>query len=108
MIKEIQNDPVKGEMIHVDFQEVFLNEEIRADLGIRVKGTELIESKRLFVLRHIDLIPIKGLPQLIPDEILVDISDLEAGQNINIGDISFPDGIVPEIDPLQVVVSVTA
>lgn len=108
MIKEIQNHPVKNEMIHVDFQEVFLNKEIKTDIGIIIKGTELIESKRLFVMRHMDLIPVKGLPQLIPDEIVVDISNLEAGQNINIGDICFPEGIVPEIDSLQVVVSITA
>lgn len=108
MIKEIQKHPVREVMLHVDFQEVFSNEEIRADLGIRIKGIELIESKRLLLMRHLDLIPVKGLPQLIPDEISIDISDLEAGQSINIGDISFPDGIIPEIENGQVVVSVTA
>ncbi len=107
MIKEIHKHPVREEMLHVDFQEVFLNEEIRADLGIRIKGIELIESKRLLLMRHLDFIPVKGLPQLIPDEITIDISNLEAGQNINIGDISFPDGIIPEMDNGQVVVSVT-
>lgn len=106
MIKEIHNNPVKGVM-HVDFQEVFFNEEIKADLSIRFKGAELLESKRLLALRQIDLIPVKGLPQLIPDEIEIDISNLEAGQSIHIGDITFPDGIVPEIEPEQVVVSVT-
>lgn len=107
MIKEIQNNPVKGEMAHVDFQEVFFDAEVKADLGIRFKGTEFLESKRLLALRQIDLIPVKGLPQLIPDEIEIDITGLEAGQSLNIADIIFPDGIVPEIEPEQVVVSVT-
>ena len=32
MVKDIQTSPVKGDMLHVDFQQVSLNEEIRADL----------------------------------------------------------------------------
>lgn len=107
MIKEIQNNPVKAEMTHVDFQEVFLNEEIKAELGIRLKGAELLELKRMLAIRQMDFIPVKGLPQLIPDDIEIDVSKLEAGQSVNVGDLKFPEGIVPEIEPEQVVVSVT-
>lgn len=107
MIKDIQNNPVRGEMIHVDFQEVFMNEEIKADLGIKLVGAELLESKRLLVLRQIDLIPVRGLPQLIPDDIEIDLTELDAGDNVTIKDVKFPEGIVPELDPEQLVVSIT-
>ena len=107
MIKDIQNNPVKGDMLHVDFQEVFMDEEIKADLGIRIKGTELLESKRLLLLRQMDLIPVKGLPQLIPDDIEIDVTELGAGDSINVKDINFPEGIVPDCELDQVVVSVT-
>lgn len=107
MIKDIQNNPVKGDMLHVDFQEVFMDEEIKADLGIRLIGTELLESKRLLVLRQTDLIPVKGLPQLIPDDIEIDVTNLNVGDSLTISDIKFPEGIVPDCEPDQVLVSVT-
>jgi len=106
MVKEIQNAPVKGNMIHVDFQQVSLDEEIRAEVDIRLKGTEAVEFKQLLLVRQIDSIPVKGLPQNIPDEIEVDVTNLGAGHSINIGQIKFPDGIVPDMDADQVVVTV--
>lgn len=106
IIKDIQNDSVKGNMIHVDFQEVFMDEEIKADLGVRVKGVELLESKRLLLLRQMDLIPVRGLPQLIPDDIEIDVTQLNAGESVNVGNINFPEGIVPECDLEQVVISI--
>ena len=42
MVKDIQLSPVKGSMMHVDFQEVSLNEEIKVQLSIVLKGTEAL------------------------------------------------------------------
>ncbi|WP_326907309.1 50S ribosomal protein L25 [Sedimentibacter sp. MB31-C6] len=106
MIKDIQISPVKGSPVHVDFQRVSMTEEIKAEIGIKFKGIERIESKRLLLVRQIDIIPVKGLPQDIPDEIEVDVTNMNAGETVCISDIVFPEGIIPEIDLEQVVVSV--
>jgi len=106
MVKEIQLSPIKGEMQHVDLQQVFLNEEIRADLSVRIKGLETLEFKKLMALRQLDEIPVKGLPQDIPDEIVIDVSNINGVENINISDIIFPNGIVTESNPEQTVVSI--
>lgn len=106
MIKDIQMSPVKGSPVHVDFQRVSMTEEIKAEIGIKFKGIERIESKRLLLVRQIDVIPVKGLPQDIPDEIEVDVTNMNAGETVSISDIVFPEGIIPEIDLEQVVVSV--
>lgn len=98
IIKDIQNSPVKGVPIHVDFQQISLTEEINAEVNIRIIGKELIELKKLLLIRQIDTIPVRGLPQNIPDEIEIDVSNLNAGDSINVGSIKFPKGIVPEIE----------
>lgn len=106
MVKDIQVSPVKGNMLHVDFQQVSLNEEIRVDLIIVLKGADTLEFKKLMPLRQLDVITVKGLPQNIPDDIAIDVSNVDKAENVCIKDIKFPEGIVPEGDPEQVVISI--
>jgi len=106
IIKDIQNAPVKGNPIHVDFQQISLTEEINAEVGIRIIGKEHLELKKLLLIRQIDTIPVRGLPQNIPDSIQIDVSNLNAGDSINVGSIKFPKGIIPEIELDHVVISV--
>ncbi len=106
MVKDIQVSPVKGEMLNVDFQEVSLNEEIRADLSVVLKGVDVLEFKKLMPLRQLDVIIVKGLPQDIPDDIVIDVSNIDKVENVYLKDVKFPEGIVPEGDPEQVVISI--
>ena len=53
-----------------------------------------------------DFISVKGLPQNVPDAIEINVTNLQLGDTINIGNIKLPNGIVTEMDPEQVVVSV--
>ncbi len=106
MVKDIQLSPVKGEMLHVDFQEVSLNEEIRADIAVVLKGAEALEHKKLMPLRQLDVIAVKGLPQDIPNDIAIDVSNIDKVENVYLKDVNFPDGITPEGDPELVVISI--
>lgn len=106
MVKDIQYSPVKGEMLHVDLQQVSLSEEIRADISIKLKGLDALEFKKLMALPQMDVIRVKGLPQDIPDDIVIDVSNVKGVENINVGDVEFPKGIVPEIDSEQCVISI--
>ena len=106
MVKDIQTSPVKGDMLHVDFQQVSLNEEIRADLTIVLKGADTLEFKKLMPLRQLDVITVKGLPQHIPDDVVIDVSDIDKVENVYLKDVKFPEGIVPEGDPEQIVISI--
>jgi large subunit ribosomal protein L25 len=106
MVKDIQVSPVKGNILHVDFQQVSLNEEIRADLTIVLKGADTLEFKKLMPLRQLDVITVKGLPQHIPDDVVIDVSDIDKVENVYLKDVKFPEGIVPEGDPEQIVISI--
>ncbi|NLK65680.1 MAG: 50S ribosomal protein L25 [Tissierellia bacterium] len=104
--KDIQLSPVKGTMLHVDFQEVSLTEEIKVALSIALKGIDALEFKELMALRQTDTITVKGLPQNIPDDIVIDVSSIDKVDNICLKDVEFPEGIVPEGDPEQVIISI--
>ncbi len=106
MVKEIQTSPLKGDMLHVDLQQVFLDTEIRAELSVRIKGVETLEFNQFMALRQLDDITVKGLPQNIPDEIVIDVTDIKEVENIKIADIKFPKGVVPENNLDQTVVSI--
>ena len=106
MVKDIQLSPVKGTMLHVDFQEVSLTEEIKVVLSIALKGMDALEFKGLMALRQLDTITVKGLPQNIPDDISIDVSNIDKVENICLKDVKFPEGIVPEGDPEHVLISI--
>lgn len=106
MVREIQYSPVKGEMLHVDLQQVSLSEEIKADVTIKLKGLEALDFKKLMAIPQLDAIRVKGLPQDIPDDILIDVSNVNKIENILVKDVEFPKGIIPELDQELCVVSI--
>lgn len=105
MIKTIQVSPLSYDYLHVDFHQVNLSDEIKADTLIKITGLELLESKRLYLNRQIDTILVSGHPQNIPDDITIDVSKLNSGDVIKIGDIKFPEGIHSELSEDQVILS---
>jgi len=106
IVREIQHSPVNRKILNIDFQQVSLTEEIKANLEIRIIGEGSIESKRLLLTRQMNTIPVRGLPQDIPDNIEIDVSGLEEGGKIYISDINLPKGIVVEVEDDQMVLSV--
>lgn len=70
-------------------------------MAIKITGAELLESKRLLINSTIDSILLEGLPQNIPDEIVIDVSNMEAGESIQFSDIKLPEGLTSTIDPEQ-------
>jgi large subunit ribosomal protein L25 len=108
VIREIQSHPVSGILLHVDFQQINLKEEMKTDVLIKLIGDESLNSKQLNVLMHMDNIMVKGLPQAIPESIEIDVTKLHSGDSLTIADVKFPKGIVCELDPETIVLSVKA
>ncbi len=105
IIKEIQTSPL-GEEIHIDFQQVSLSEEIKADVVVKVIGKENLEAQKLILNHQIDFITVRGLPQDIPDAVEIDVSALKIGSILTIRDIALPKGIVCENNPDSIVITV--
>lgn len=107
MVKEFQTSPLIYDIIHIDFQKVSLSEEIKAQVPFKIVGQELLEAKRLVLNRQLDSIWVTGLPQDIPDDIEINVSNLNSGSAIKLSDITLPKGltIIGETDQLLLSVS---
>ncbi len=110
LVRDKQMNPVRGSIIHVDFQAVSLTEKVRADLNINLVGdAPAVETYLGIVVPSLEQLSIESLPKDLPDRIDVDISGLmEIGDSILVGDLVVPDGVEILSDPDEVVVVVIA
>jgi large subunit ribosomal protein L25 len=109
LIKEIQHDPVKGDIIHVDFNEISLTKVIKVNVPVVAKGEPIGVKQEGGSLEHILWeIGVECLPTDIPKEIEVDVSQLNIGDAIHIKEMNFPSNIKVLNDPEAVVLSVIA
>lgn len=109
LMKDYQIDPIKGELLHADFFEVSLTEKVKVSVHVSIVG-EPVGVKRdggilQYLLREIE---VECLPDRIPSHIKLDISNLEIGQSLHVGDIKLEEGIKVITDPDEVVVNVVA
>jgi len=94
LIKEIQYDPVKGDMLHVDFNQISLTEAITVRVPIIAKGEPIGVKQDGGVLDHLLWeLEVECLPTRIPNNIELDVSNLKIGDTIHIKDIKLADDI---------------
>jgi large subunit ribosomal protein L25 len=109
IIKELQRDPVKDEIIHIDFNQISLTKEIKVKVPIVTKGEPIGVKVDGGSLEHIIWeLEIECLPTQIPEKIEVEVSELKIGDAIHVKDLSIPKEVKILQDPEQVVVSVAA
>jgi large subunit ribosomal protein L25 len=96
VIKEEQRHPVRGDLMHLDCQQVDLLQEIQADVAIELVGVEEAPGvKEGGILEHVTRdITIEALPTAIPDEGLsVDVSAMIIGDTIQLSAVEAPEGV---------------
>lgn len=109
LIKEIQHDPVHGEIVHVDFNQISLTKAIKVNIPVAVKGEAIGVKQEGGSLEHVLWdIEIECLPTSIPKDIEIDITRLKMGESIHIKDVIAPQGVKILNDPGAIVLSVIA
>lgn len=106
MLKDIHLETLKNRIEHLDFQVVSLSEKIKQDVALKVVGQEMLESKRLLISSMADTVVVEGLPQDIPDEIVVDVSELEIDECIEAKDLTLPAGVTLDLEPDYKVITI--
>jgi large subunit ribosomal protein L25 len=87
VVKDVQKHPVYSQIIHIDFMRVVAGQEIAIEVPIHLVG-EAIGVKNGGVLTTLrSEVQISVLPKNMPDNIEVDISNLEIGDAIRLGDL---------------------
>lgn len=107
LIKEIQQDPITRDILHVDFSKVSLTEKIVVKVPIDTKGDPVGVTQENGVLEvPMWELEVECLPTDIPERITVDIEEMEIGDTLHVDDIEFPTGVEILDDPERTVVSV--
>ena len=107
IVKEMQRHPVRRTVSHVDFIQIDLSQAITVSVPVRMEGEakDVLNNGGLVDLRRGDL-ELTTTPRNIPEEIVVNISDMDMDTTITIGDVPAPDGCVIEGEPEWVVITV--
>lgn len=91
VLKEVQFHPVKDTILHIDFLHVFDDVPIVIELPVRLTG--LAAGVKAGGKLSLDMrkLKVKALHTKLPEELLVNVDDLELGKSIQVGQLSFED-----------------
>jgi large subunit ribosomal protein L25 len=109
VIREVQKNALSGELVHVDFFQVSMEEKMKVEVPVVLVGeAPALKSKTNMMVHELAAVDIECLPDRIPESIQVDISGLvEDDQSIQVKDLVLGEGVVALSNPEQVVVRIT-
>ena len=107
ILKEYQQHPVKGGIIHIDLQEVRLDQPIQARVVVELVG-EPVGVTEGGVLSQVNReVRVEALPMEMPDRLELDISAMEIGDTLRLSDLPAREGVTFLDDPETVLANVT-
>lgn len=100
IVKELQRHPARDLVMHVDFLRVDATQELSVEVPIVLQGEakHVIEQDGM-VDQTMFTLTVLATPTTIPNELTVDVSDLEINESIRVADITLPEGVRTEVDP---------
>lgn len=107
LIKEIQREPIRNQMLHVDFNEISLTEVLKVDVPLVSHGESVGVKIDGGTLEHVMReLHVECLPTAIPEKIEVEVSALKIGDAVYVKDVVVPDGVKVLNDPELIVMIV--
>ncbi len=108
MIKEIQKDPVTRDYLHVDLYEIAMEKEIEINIPVYLINTPIGVSKGGILEHPRRELRVLCMPKDLVEKIDIDVSGLDIGQSLHIGDINFPPGLKSTEDASLTIITVVA
>jgi large subunit ribosomal protein L25 len=107
IVKDQQNHPVRGEVMHLDLLQVNLNEKIHAPVRVELVGAEEAPgvTEGGVMSQESNELNIEALPTDIPDVITVDVSGMESAATMHLSEITPPEGVVFLDDPEETIIA---
>jgi large subunit ribosomal protein L25 len=94
LVQEVQHHPLSGKVLHVDFHEVKPDEKVTIMVPVESVGEAVGVKTGGGVLEHVLFkLRVRALPKDLPEVINVDVTNLELGKSIHIGEIPAPEGV---------------
>ena len=109
LLQEVQHSPVGGDVLHVDFHAISMDEKIQADVPLEALGVPTgVKNFGGLLEQNLRVLAIECLPRDLPDKITVDVSALNIGDSIHVRDIKLPSGVTAKVQPDLTAFSVMA
>lgn len=108
VFREVQRHPLTRKLTHVDLYQISLEDKLRVEVPLVVTGeAKGVKAGGILqqVLRHLE---VEGLPTDLPENIVVDVSDLDLGEHITVAELKLSSDLEVLSDQETVVVSVMA
>lgn len=105
-IKKITKNPIKDNILHIDFYVVPEKEKVKLEIPIKLTGKPIGVTKGGILEQEKREITVKALPDHVPDYIVIDVTNLEIGHTIHAYDIKLPEGVFLSGDPNVPIVTV--
>ncbi|MDQ7820505.1 MAG: 50S ribosomal protein L25 [Armatimonadota bacterium] len=106
MVKEIQRDVIRRDIIHVDFYAIDLTRTLEARVPLVFVGQPAGVAEGGVLDIHLREVVVECLPTAIPDQLEVDVSGLGVGDSIHVRDLRLPPGVTMVSAPDEAVASV--
>jgi large subunit ribosomal protein L25 len=103
--KQVQRDPIKGTIEHVDLVIVKRGEKVQVEIAVHVEGEAISGT---LVVTESQTILVEAEATHIPDGVTVSVEGLDAGAQIHASELTLPQGTTLAIEPDTLIINVTA
>ena len=103
--KQVQRDPIKNTIEHVDLVIVKRGEKVQVEISVHLEGEAISET--LVVLENATIL-VEAEATHIPDGVVVSVEGLDAGAQIHASDLKLPAGTTLAVEPDTLIVNITA
>src|ERR1700724_2253013 len=109
LLQEVQHSPVRGDVVHVDFHAISMDEKIEASVPLEPFGVATgVKNFGGLLEQNLRTLTIECFRRDLPDKITVDVSALNIGDAIHVREIKLPEGVVMKGQPDLTAFSVVA
>ncbi len=106
IVKDIQRHPTRRDVIHVDYIRLDPNAEVEVEVPVVLEGeAKAVTAVSGMVDQTMFALTVLSKPDSIPTELTVDISELEVGDAIKVGEVALPAGVRTEVDAEDTIAS---
>lgn len=106
LARELQRDPLRGTILHVDFLKIARDVAIEVDVPIHITGDSPGVKEGGVIEHHLWSVRVSVLPTDVPDRIDADVSHMVIGDMLRVGDLSVAEGVTMLTDPNEAVLGV--
>ena len=106
LVRQIQRNPTRGDLVHVDFVRVRRDVAVSAEVPLQVEGEAPGAREGGLLEQLLFSVTVEAMPGNIPNSLTVDVSGLALGDQLHIGDIAVPAGVSLQHEADELIVQI--